>query len=71
MFDKRHLFKRHLIKNLYFRGILSSADLSNLTEKNLQITSKAINELVDEGAVIAAGYANSTGGRCPQSFTLK
>lgn len=71
MFDKRHLFKKQLIKNLYFGGVLSSADLSTLTEKNLQITSKAINELVEEGAVIAAGYANSTGGRCPQLFTLK
>jgi predicted NBD/HSP70 family sugar kinase len=56
---------------MYFGGVLSSADLSALTQKNLQITSKAINELVDEGAVVAAGYANSTGGRCPQLFTLK
>jgi predicted NBD/HSP70 family sugar kinase len=71
MSDKRHLFKKKLIKKMYFGGVLSSADLSILTEKNLQITSKAINELVDEGAVIAAGYANSTGGRCPQLFTLK
>lgn len=71
MYDKRQLFKRQLIKNLYFGRVHSSADLSVLTKKNLQITSKAINELVDEGAVIAAGYANSTGGRCPQLFTLK
>jgi len=56
---------------MYFGGVLSSADLSVLTQKNLQITSKAINELVEEGAVVAAGYANSTGGRCPQLFTLK
>lgn len=71
MSEKRYLFKKKLIQKMYFGGVLSSADLSILTEKNLQITSKAINELVNEGAVIAAGYANSTGGRCPQLFTLK
>lgn len=71
MSEKRYLFKRKLIKSLYFGGTLSSADLSTLTQKNLQITSKAVNELVDEGAVQAAGYAHSTGGRCPQLFSLK
>jgi predicted NBD/HSP70 family sugar kinase len=71
MLTKTHLFKKQLIKKIYFGGILSSADLSALTQKNLQITSKAINELVDEGTVVAAGYANSTGGRCPQLFALK
>lgn len=71
MSEKSDLYKRKLIKSLYFRGVLSSSDLSTLTKKNLQITSKAINELVDNGAVIAAGYAHSTGGRCPQLFSLK
>jgi predicted NBD/HSP70 family sugar kinase len=71
MSDKRYLFKKKLIKSLYFGGTLSSADLSTLTLKNLQITSKAVNELVEDGAVLAAGYAHSTGGRCPQLFSLK
>lgn len=71
MSKKKYLFKKKLIKSLYFGGTLSSADLSILTEKNLQITSKAVNELVDEGAVIPAGFANSTGGRCPQLYTLR
>ena len=71
MSEKRYLFKKKLIKSLYFGGTLSSADLSGIAQKNLQITSKAINELVDEGSVLAAGYAHSTGGRCPQLFSLK
>jgi predicted NBD/HSP70 family sugar kinase len=71
MSEKRYLFKKNLIKSLYFGGTLSSADLSGLAQKNLQITSKAVNELVDQGAVLAAGYAHSTGGRCPQLFSLK
>lgn len=71
MSEKRYLFKKKLIKSLYFGGTLSSADLSAIAQKNIQITSKAINELVDEGSVLAAGYAHSTGGRCPQLFSLK
>jgi predicted NBD/HSP70 family sugar kinase len=71
MSEKRYLFKKNLIKSLYFGGTLSSADLSAIAQKNLQITSKAINELVNEGSVLAAGYAHSTGGRCPQLFSLK
>lgn len=71
MSEKRYLFKKKLIKSMYFGGTLSSADLSVLTQKNLQITSKAVNELVDEGAAFAAGFAHSTGGRCPQLFSLK
>lgn len=71
MSEKSDLFKRKLVKSLYFGGILSSSDLSTIAKKNLQITSKAINELVEDGAVIAAGYASSTGGRCPQLFSLK
>jgi predicted NBD/HSP70 family sugar kinase len=71
MSEKRYLFKKKLIKSLYFGGTLSSADLSAIVQKNIQITSKAINELVDEGSVLAAGYAHSTGGRCPQLFSLK
>lgn len=71
MSEKSDLYKRKLVKSLYFGGILSSSDLSAITKKNLQITSKAINELVDQGDVIAAGYANSTGGRCPQLFCLR
>ncbi|WP_395625809.1 ROK family protein [Daejeonella sp.] len=71
MSNKSNLFKKKLVKSMYFGGTLSSADLSALTQKNLQITSKAINELVAEGAVLAAGYAHSTGGRCPQLFSLK
>lgn len=71
MTEKSYLFKKKLIKSMYFGGTLSSADLSALTQKNLQLTSKAINELVDQGSVLAAGYAHSTGGRCPQIFSLK
>jgi predicted NBD/HSP70 family sugar kinase len=71
MSEKGYLFKKNLIKSLYFGGTLSSADLSAIAQKNLQITSKAINELVNEGSVVAAGHAHSTGGRCPQLFSLK
>lgn len=71
MIDKQSVYKKKIIKKLYFGGTLSSADLSILTGKSLQLTTKAINQLVAEGAILGAGYANSTGGRCPQMYSLK
>jgi len=51
--------------------MLSCADLSRLTGKSLPFTTKYLNELIAEGKVIETGYANSTGGRRPQIYSLK
>src|SRR6478752_9166783 len=71
MLDKQTAYRRKINKELYFAGNLSSSDLSFLTEKSLPLTIKVLNELVEEGKVMETGYANSTGGRRPQTYALK
>ena len=69
--DKQNAYKRLLTKHLYFSKMLSCADLSILTNKSLPFTTRFLNELIDEGSVIETGYANSTGGRRPQMYSLR
>jgi len=69
--DKQSFYKRELIKHLYFEKMLSCADLSLLTNKSLPYTTKYLNELVANGSVVETGFANSTGGRRPQTYSIK
>jgi len=68
---KQTAYKRNIIKHLYFSGSLSCADLSVLTDKSLPLTTRMLNELIEEGSVKETGYASSTGGRRPQMYSLK
>ena len=68
---KQTAYKKNIIKHLYFAGQLSCADLSLLTDKSLPLTTKILNELIEEGSVKETGYATSTGGRRPQMYSLK
>jgi predicted NBD/HSP70 family sugar kinase len=68
---KQTAYKRNIIKHLYFSGSLSCADLSELTDKSLPLTTRMLNELIEEGSVQETGYASSTGGRRPQMYSLK
>jgi len=70
MVKKENSYKRKLIKHLYFSKLLSCAELSELTNKSLPFTVKYINELIAEGSVNETGFANSTGGRRPQMYSL-
>ncbi len=71
MADKHTAYKRKLQKHLYFSHMLSCAELSTLTNKSLPFTTRFLNELVADGIVIETGYANSTGGRRPQIYSLR
>lgn len=68
---KQTAYKKNIIKHLYFAGPLSCADLSLLTDKSLPLTTKILNELIEDGSVKETGYATSTGGRRPQMYSLK
>lgn len=70
MVNKENSYKRKVIKHLYFSKQLSCAELSVLTNKSLPFTVKYINELIAEGSVVETGFANSTGGRRPQMYSL-
>ena len=60
-----------IIKQLYLYKALSCAELSDLFNRSIPVISKAINELVTEGMVIEQGHAPSSGGRRPQTYSLK
>jgi predicted NBD/HSP70 family sugar kinase len=63
--------KSLIIKHLYFDKGLSCAELSEILDKSLPSTSKAINELIEEGLVVEDGYARSSGGRRPLVYSIK
>jgi predicted NBD/HSP70 family sugar kinase len=68
---KNNRYKRQIQKHLYFEGDLSCADLSLLTDKSLPLTTRVLNELIEDGSVVESGYATSTGGRRPLVYSLK
>lgn len=70
MSEKQVLYKKSLIKHLYFDGKLSCSELSVLTDKSLPHTARALSELVEDGVVRESGHAHSTGGRRPQIYSL-
>ena len=64
-------YKKEIIKELFFGGELSAAELSSLTNKSLPLVSKILGELIEDDCVIENGYAHSTGGRRAQMYSLK
>lgn len=69
--DKQTAYKRELKKHLYFNSPLSCAELTVFTNKSLPFTTKFLNELIKDGAVVETGFAGSTGGRRAQTYSLK
>lgn len=71
MLDKQTVYKKQIQKHLYFGGELSCADLSEITKRSIPLTAKIISDLIEDGSVIETGFANSTGGRRPQMYSLQ
>jgi predicted NBD/HSP70 family sugar kinase len=71
MIEKNLLYKRKIIKHLYFSNMLSCADLSDKINKSIPLTTKMLGKLMEEGWVVETGYAASTGGRRPVMYSLK
>lgn len=70
MADKTLLYKKKIIKELYLNSPLSCAEVSSSLKKSLPITTKILNDLLEEGWVKENGHAPSTGGRRPAMFAL-
>ena len=70
MTGKTLLYKRKILKELCFGNVLSALELSIRIEKSLPLTTRILNELVDEQILKESGYASSTGGRRPQRYSL-
>ncbi|HWJ27037.1 MAG TPA: hypothetical protein VNS32_10875, partial [Flavisolibacter sp.] len=71
MGEKTTLYKKRVIKALYFHPQLSCAELSEIIHKSLPVTTKILDELITEGKVVEKGYAPSTGGRRPAMYSLQ
>lgn len=69
--EKNLLYKRRIVKHLYFGNMLSCADLSEKIHKSIPLTTKMLGKLMEEGMVTETGYAASTGGRRPVMYSLK
>lgn len=71
MADKTLLYKKKIVKELYFNSPLSCAEVSLSIRKSLPVTAKILADLVEEGQVMENGHAPSTGGRRPAMFALR
>ena len=71
MAGKTQLYKKRIVNHLYFSKVLSCAELSEKIEKSLSLTTKILNELLEDGQVMETGHAPSSGGRRPQMYSLK
>jgi len=71
MTEKNQLYKKKIVKHLYFSNTLSCADLSDKIKKSLPVTTKMLGKLIEEGWVTETGFAASTGGRRAVMYSLK
>lgn len=71
MTGKNQTYKRKIIRQLYFSGLLSCAEVAHQIEKSLSLVAKILNELIADGIVIETGHAPSSGGRRPQMYSLR
>jgi len=70
MINKALFYRRKVIKELCFGNVLSALEISGRIEKSLPLTTRIINELVEEEVLQENGYAISTGGRKPLMYSL-
>lgn len=71
MANNKSLYRKRILKELYFAPSISCADLYTKIDKSFPLITKLLNELMEEGLVIETGYAISTGGRRPLTYAIK
>lgn len=71
MSNKTSLYKKKIIRQLYFGHALSCASLSVAIKKSIPLTTRILNELIEENLVVEIGPTVSTGGRRPIVYSLK
>ena len=71
MSPKKNSYKKNVIKQLYFAQALSCAEISEKIDKSLPLTTKILNELIEEDYITENGFAPSSGGRRPITYSLK
>ena len=71
LFDRNELHRKKIMKQLYFGQSLSLAELSEGIDKSIPLTTRILNEMVEEGTVVESGLAPSTGGRRPAMYSIR
>src|SRR6185312_2406933 len=71
MSEKNGYYKKQILKHLYFGHTLSCTDLSEKLEKSLPLTTKLLQELIKDSYINETGFAPSSGGRRPVTYSLK
>lgn len=66
-----YIFQNDILKRLYFQESQSCNELSRWLKKSIPSVTKVLNELIEQNYVVTNGYAPSTGGRKPLSYSLK
>lgn len=70
VFNKKNKLQKQILKHLFFSGELSCTELSELINKSLPLTTKYIDELLQDKIIVEKGYAISSGGRRPLMYGL-
>ncbi|MCO6496438.1 MAG: ROK family protein [Chitinophagaceae bacterium] len=63
-------YKKQVIRSLAFGKSLTAIDVSLQIEKSLPLTNKVLGEMVKSGLLREDGYASSTGGRRPLTYSI-
>ncbi len=71
MTEKRKLSRNKILKELYFEGNLSCAELCLKIDKSFPVTANLLEELVAQNIILETGYAASTGGRRALTYALQ
>ncbi|OLY91907.1 Sugar kinase of the NBD/HSP70 family, may contain an N-terminal HTH domain [Cnuella takakiae] len=69
--EKQSVYRGKVIRELYFSNTISCAELSEKIHRSLPLTTRILDELIQEGWVEEKGYAPSTGGRRPLTYSLR
>lgn len=67
----KYSLQNNILKRLYFQESQSCNELSGWLKRSIPSVTKVLNELMEENYVATNGYAPSTGGRKPLSYSLK
>jgi predicted NBD/HSP70 family sugar kinase len=67
----KSFYKSLALREFYFSGKLSCTDLSERIGKSIPHVMKLIDELLGEGLIVESGYAPSSGGRRPVTYSIQ
>ncbi|MCL4641144.1 MULTISPECIES: ROK family protein [Olivibacter] len=67
---KQQHLRKAILRQLYYNGALSLADLCTMTSKSLPVVSSSVLALLEERYIVEYGLAPSTGGRRPITYLL-